>query len=80
MIQLLRTILITLSLSGMIIPTSLAQDQDSTATEAEMLKLAQQKQSLENTLLKRTELIGLLQVKKENNPFRFGSLQFEKSR
>jgi len=31
MIQLLRTILITLSLSGMIIPTSLAQDQDSTA-------------------------------------------------
>ena len=32
MIQLLRTILITLSLSGMIIPISLAQDQDSTPT------------------------------------------------
>lgn len=32
MIQLLRTILITLSLSAMIIPASLAQDQQSSAT------------------------------------------------
>jgi len=50
------------------------------AMEAEMLKLAQQNQSFANALLKLTELMGLLQVKKEENPFRFGSLRIEKSR
>ena len=49
------------------------------AMEAEMLKLAQRNQSLANALLKLTELMGLLQVKKEENPFRSGSLRIEKS-
>ena len=44
-----------------------------------MLKLAQRNQSLANALLKLTELMGLLQVKKEKNPFRSGSLRIEKS-
>jgi len=47
--------------------------------EAEMLKLAQRNQSLANALLKLTEVMGLLQVKKEKNPFRFGSPRIGKS-